>query len=135
MLSLDGAGPVRTLVVDDDRVFTEALVEQLGADGRIEVIGQARTGEEALALVEELRPQLVLMDLAMPGMAGLAATRRIRNAHPETVVLVLTGSTAGEDVRSASEAGAAGFLTKDSLASEVASAILGLASFAGAERG
>ncbi len=101
------------------------------ADDRIDVVGQAQSGGDAVALVDELRPDIVLLDLAVPGLTGAEATRRIRESHPQTLVLILTGSAAPEDVRAASEAGASGFLTKDSLSSEVASAILGIAAFAG----
>ena len=131
-MSVAEGGPVRILVADDDQVFTEALTALLGEDERLDVVGQARSGAEALALADELRPNVVLMDLAMPAMAGLEATRRIREAHPETLVLILTGSAQVDDVSAASAAGASGFLTKDCLSSEIASAILGIAAFAGA---
>ena len=131
---LDDRGTVRVLIADDDRLFAESLMALLAEDERIEVVGQAGSGQEALELVEALRPDLVVMDLTMAGMNGLEATRRLRETHPRTLVLVLTGSTDLADFRAATEVGAAGFLTKNSLSTDVATTILALTAFAGAAR-
>ena len=126
----NGRHAVRVLVADDDVLYTEALMLQLGADDRLEVVGRAADGSEAVALADALQPDLILMDLSMPRMAGVEATQAIRERHPDTLVLILAAEVSTEDVRAASEAGAAGFLTKDVLAPDIASAILELAAFA-----
>jgi DNA-binding NarL/FixJ family response regulator len=126
--------PVRVLLADNDRPFADALAALLMHGERLEVVGHAQDGAEAVMLAESLRPDVVLIALAVPGLAGVEATRRIRETHPETLVLVLTDEAASADVRAASEAGAAGFLTKECLSTEFAPAILGLAAFAGVAR-
>jgi len=103
---------VRVLIVDDHRLFGELLMSGLSEDERIEIVGIAGTGKEAVELVEQLAPQIVLMDLAMPVMDGLEATRRIAKIAPQTQVLVLTGE-ASVDASAARAAGAAGFIRKD----------------------
>lgn len=103
---------MRVLIVDDHRLFGELLMAGLSEDERVEVVGIAGTGKEALELVEQLEPHIVLMDLAMPVMDGLEATRRIAKAAPRTQVLVLTGESSVDSV-AAREAGAAGFIRKD----------------------
>jgi DNA-binding NarL/FixJ family response regulator len=130
----DNGRLVRVLIADDHRLFADGLRMLLAADDRIDIIGQADSGEEAVRLVDALRPDLVLMDLAMPGVSGVEATRRIRETHPDTLVLILTGSAEAADLDAARASGAAGFLTKTSLSSDVASAILGLAAFVGVSR-
>ncbi len=124
-------GPVRVLVVDDDPLFGDTLATLLERDERLEVVGQARDGQDALDLTQKLRPDLVLMDITMPRIDGIEATRRIRKLVPSTLVLILSSSASGNDVRAASDAGAVGFLTKDALSSDIGSAILELAAFAG----
>ena len=103
---------VRVLIVDDHRLFGELLMAGLSEDERVDIVGIAGTGKEAVELVEQLEPQIVLMDLAMPIMDGLVATRRIAEIAPATRVLVLTGE-ASVDASAAREAGAAGFIRKD----------------------
>ena len=103
---------LRVLIVDDHRLFGELLMSGLSEDDRIEIVGIAGTGKEAVELVEELEPHIVLMDLAMPVMDGLEATRRISKVKPATQVLVLTGEST-VDATAAREAGAAGFIRKD----------------------
>jgi DNA-binding NarL/FixJ family response regulator len=108
---------VRVLIVDDHRLFGELLMAGLSEDDRLEIVGIAATGQEAIDLVAQLEPHIVLMDLAMPVMDGLEATRRIAKAAPRTQVLVLTGESS-VDAKAARDAGAAGFIRKDeSLAS------------------
>ena len=116
--------PIRVLIADDHRLFAEALEAILAAESRIEVVGRARNGAEALEMVLDLNPDLVLMDISMPVMDGVEATRRIREARPEACVLMLTGSSAVADVDRSRDAGAAGYVTKDRIASELVDAIV-----------
>ena len=116
--------PIRVLIADDHRLFAEALEAILAAESRIEVVGRARNGAEALEMVLDLNPDLVLMDISMPVMDGVEATRRIREARPDACVLMLTGSNAAADVDRSRDAGAAGYVTKDRIASELVDAIV-----------
>jgi two-component system, NarL family, nitrate/nitrite response regulator NarL len=116
--------PIRVLIVDDHRLFAEALEAILAAESRIEIVGRARNGAEALEMVLDLNPDVVLMDISMPVMDGVEATRRIRDARPEACVLMLTGSNAAADVDRSRDAGAAGYVTKDRIASELVDAIV-----------
>ncbi|MFC7643040.1 response regulator transcription factor [Streptosporangium lutulentum] len=102
----------RVLVVDDQTVVREGLTLLLGLLPGIEVVGSAGDGEAALRLIEAERPDVVLMDLRMPRMDGVEATRRIRAAYPDTQVVVLTTYSDDESVFAALQAGARGFLTK-----------------------
>ena len=119
--------PVRVLIVDDHRMFAEALEVILATDGRIEIAGHAGTGEEAIDAARSAKPDVVLMDIAMPGMDGLEATRRIADEVPTAAILMLTGSNARIDVDDAKQAGAAGYVTKDRIAAELVGAILEVA--------
>jgi DNA-binding NarL/FixJ family response regulator len=120
--------PIRVLIADDHRLFAEALEAILAGESRIEVVGRARNGAEALELALDLEPDIVLMDISMPVMDGVEATRRIREARGNACVLMLTGSNASADVDRAREAGAAGYVTKDRIASELVEAIIDAAS-------
>lgn len=121
------AGPTRVLLVDDDRLFAESVAVTLARDGRIEVVGIAVDGAEAIDLAERLEPDLVLMDIAMPGLDGIAATRTIRERSPATRVVMLTASTGRSDEEVSGEAGAIGYLRKSELDSpRVADALLAL---------
>src|SRR3954447_13980845 len=115
---------VRVLIVDDHRLFAEALRAILSADERIEVVGLASSGEEAVKQAEELEPDVVLMDISMPGVDGVEATRRLPAHVPESKWLMVTGSEARQDVDAARSAGAAGYVTKDKIAAELIGAIL-----------
>jgi NarL family two-component system response regulator LiaR len=116
--------PVRVLIVDDHRLFAEALEAILATDGRIEIAGHASTGEEAIDVARGARPDVVLMDIAMPVMDGLNATKQIRKQKPQACILMLTGSNSRTDVDHAREVGAAGYVTKDRIAAELIDAIL-----------
>lgn len=116
--------PIRVLIADDHRLFAEALVAILAGESSIEVVGQARNGAEAVEAALELQPDIVLMDISMPVMDGVEATRRIREAQPGACVLMLTGSNAVADVDRSRGAGAAGYVTKDRIASQLVEAIL-----------
>jgi DNA-binding NarL/FixJ family response regulator len=104
---------VRVLLVDDQALFREALSVLLGTADGIEVVGEAADGAQALARVAALRPDVVLMDLRMPVLNGIAATRRIRVEHPSTRVIALTTFDDDEEVFAALRAGAVGYLLKD----------------------
>jgi DNA-binding NarL/FixJ family response regulator len=119
-----GAERVRVVIADDQRLFAEALEAILSTDARISVVGRAADGQSAVALVRDERPDVVLMDIAMPVMDGIAATEQISAEAPETRVIVLTGSEAPHDVSRARAAGAAGYVTKDQIAGDLVRAIL-----------
>jgi DNA-binding NarL/FixJ family response regulator len=105
--------PVRVLLADDQALFREALATLLEVRPEIEVVGEAANGAEALDRVAALRPDVVLMDLHMPVLDGIAATRRVRVEHPDVQVLALTTFDDDEDVFAALRAGAVGYLLKD----------------------
>ncbi|WP_033213304.1 response regulator transcription factor [Kitasatospora phosalacinea] len=116
-------GPIRVVVADDQTVVREGIVMLLGLLPGITVVGSAPDGEEALRLVAEHAPDVVLMDLRMPRCDGVEATRRIRAGHPGTEVVVLTTYADDDSLFSALQAGARGFLTKDAGAEEIARAV------------
>ena len=116
--------PIRVLIADDHRLFAEALEAILAAEPEIEVVGLARDGEQAVEQSLALKPDVILMDIAMPVVDGVEATKRIRKKHKQACVLMLTGSNSRSDVARAREAGAAGYVTKDRIAAELIDAIL-----------
>ena len=118
---------IRVLICDDQEVVREGLRAILSTAPGIEVVGQARDGAEALELVPQTRPDVVLMDLKMPGMNGVQATRAIRDRHPGARVLVLTTYDADEWVFDAIRSGAAGYLLKDTPRAGLIEAIEGTA--------
>ncbi|GIH80508.1 response regulator [Planobispora longispora] len=118
---------VRVVVADDQTVVREGLVLLLGLLPGVEVAGVAADGAEAVGLAEEIRPDLVLMDLRMPRMDGVEATARIRSSCPEVQVLVLTTYSDDESVFAAIRAGARGYLTKDTDAEGLAFALSAVA--------
>jgi NarL family two-component system response regulator LiaR len=114
---------LKVLVVDDHRVVRSGLTAFLKVFSDLEMVGEARDGREALALCDAARPDVVLMDLLMPGIGGVEATRAIRARYPSTQVIALTSSTEDEHVREVLEAGAIGYLLKDVSAGELAAAV------------
>jgi two-component system nitrate/nitrite response regulator NarL len=119
---------VRVLVADDHRLFVEALEAILAPDERIEIVGRASNGAEAIELARELEPDVVLMDISMPVLDGFEATRRLRDELPGARVLMLTGSNARQDIAKARKAGAAAYVTKDRIAADLLETILDQAS-------
>ncbi len=111
------------LIADDQRVVREGLTMVLGLMPGVEIVGSARDGEEAIALAEELRPDVVLMDLRMPRCDGVEATRRLTQSGTATKVVVLTTYADDHSVIQALRAGACGFLTKDAGSAEIAAAL------------
>jgi len=114
------------LVVDDHALFAEALMLTLAIDERIEVVGCASSGAEAIALTAALRPDVVLMDVHMPNVDGIEATRRIRRLSPCPEVMMLTAETSAETKRYALAAGASQYVTKDTPARLLIEAVVGL---------
>ncbi|WP_281260654.1 response regulator transcription factor [Nocardia nova] len=119
----EGQEPLRVLVVDDQQVMREGLVALLGLVDEVRVVGAAGDGEQALRAVAETGPDVVLMDLRMPVLDGVEATRRIAADHPGTAVLVLTTYADDASIVSALRAGARGYLTKDAGRAEIVAAI------------
>ena len=118
---------VRVLVVDDQALFREALVTLLGARPEVEVVGEAGDGHQALERAAALQPDVVLMDLHMPVLDGIAATRRLRVEQPGVRVLALTTFDDDEDVFAALRAGALGYLLKDVSSDRLVEAVLSAA--------
>jgi len=106
-----GPDPIRVLVADDDPLARKMICDQLTADG-VPIVGQASDGDEAVELALELRPDVVVMDLVMPGCDGITATQRIAVQAPEVQVVILSVSEDNEAVMLALRSGAVGFLTK-----------------------
>jgi DNA-binding NarL/FixJ family response regulator len=115
---------IRVLIADDHRLFAQALEAILATDDRIEVTGHAADGSEAVRLALEGNQDVILMDIAMPIMDGIQATKQIRKQRPDERILMLTGSNSRADVDRARAAGAAGYVTKDRIAAELIDAIL-----------
>jgi DNA-binding NarL/FixJ family response regulator len=115
--------PTKVVVADDQTVVRDGLVMLVGLLPGVEVVGSAADGEEAVRLVATTDPDVVLMDLRMPRVDGVEATRRIRREYPRTQVVVLTTYADDESVFGALQAGARGFLTKNASAEEIAAAI------------
>ena len=119
--------PVRVLLADDQRLVRESLGTLLGLLEGIELVASAADGEEALALAERHRPEVVLMDLRMPRLDGIQATRALRERQPDVRVIALTTFADNESVLGALRAGARGYLTKDAGGEDIRAAILTVA--------
>jgi DNA-binding NarL/FixJ family response regulator len=110
---------LRVLLADDNELFAEALTTTLELDARLEIVGRARNGREAVELAAALHPDVLLMDVDMPILDGIDATRDVKRVSPGSRVLVLTASTAAEDRARALEAGATAYLPKGGSAAEL----------------
>ncbi|MEW1773249.1 response regulator transcription factor [Streptomyces sp. NPDC086777] len=115
--------PIRVVIADDQQMVRQGFTVLLNAQPGIEVVGQAVDGLDAVAKVAELDPDVVLMDIRMPELGGIEATRRIAGAHPHIKVLVLTTFDLDEYVYEALRSGASGFLLKDASADKLAEAV------------
>ena len=109
--------PLRILLCEDDESLSALVAETLEADGRFLVVGRAADGDEAVRLAEEHAPDVVLMDIGLPGRDGIDATRAIHDRDAAQHVVIYTGSDEYDDVARADAAGAVGFLHKDALVS------------------
>jgi len=113
------AATVGVFVVDDHDQFVAVLETILAGEADFDVVGRASNGEEAIDAVARLAPDVVLMDISMPVLDGFEATRRIRAEHPNTSVIILTGSDSEEDRAEARAAGAFGYVTKERVLDEL----------------
>ena len=127
--------PVRVLVVDDQKLFADALALFLAHEDRIEVVGTASSGQEAIDLALTSPADVVLMDIFMPRMDGLEATKRLHDISPDTHVIVLSGLRDDDVDRQAREAGADGYLQKGRVHEHVVEAILGAVGRSGTLQG
>ena len=118
---------IRVLIADDHPLFAKTLEALLAGTREIEIVGTAADGLEAVALAATLCPDVVLMDVDMPHLDGLSATRRVRELGLGSAVVVLTASADAGKSREAREAGAVGYLTKDRIAEALMPAILSVA--------
>jgi DNA-binding NarL/FixJ family response regulator len=114
---------IRVLLVDDHAMVRQGLRSVLETYADVEIVGEARDGFEALACVDRLQPSVVIMDVNMPGMNGIDATRRIRASHPNTIVIGLSVNAGTENDQAMKQAGAAALLTKEAAVEELYSAI------------
>ena len=121
------ADRIRAMVVDDHPIMRNGLRDVLEASGRFEVVGEAADGEEAVRTVEELKPQVIVMDVIMPGKDGIDACREIMELLPDTRIMMLTASTEEDAVIQAIAAGATGYLQKYTRPEELVAAVLDVA--------
>ncbi len=119
---------IRVLIVDDEPLFVEMVQAMLGVEENIVIAGTASNGEEGVRLADDLDPDVIVMDISMPVLDGINATRKIRFRDPNACVLILTGALSAAEIDKARMAGAAAYLTKDRIASELVSEIRRLAS-------
>lgn len=119
--------PVRVLIVDDEPLFVEMVQALLQRESDIDVVGMAAHGQDAVRLAAQLDPDVIVMDVSMPVMNGIDATRAILAQNPRACVLILTGGSNIAEIDNARKAGAAGYLTKDRIASDLIAEIRSVA--------
>src|SRR6476469_156772 len=120
--------PIRLVIADDSRQFRDGLRALLSSAADIEVIGEAADGERVVAMASALQPDVIMMDLQMPGIGGIEATRRILRGSPHISVLVLSMFEDDDSIFAALQAGARGYLLKGALKSEILRAVRSVAS-------
>lgn len=119
--------PIRVVLADDHNILRAGLISLLKSSDKIEVIGEADNGRDTVALARKLEPDIIVMDVAMPDMNGVDATRKIAQLAPDVSVLALSGHSDGVYVKGMLEAGAKGYLLKDAAAEELVTALLTVA--------
>ncbi len=119
-------GKITILIADDHPLYRRSLISVLGEEPDFQIVGEADDGEEAVRLADELQPAVVLMDITMPKLDGLEATRQIKASHPDMAVLVLTIHSDDQHILGILEAGAAGYLTKSVFGDEIVQAVRGV---------
>jgi DNA-binding NarL/FixJ family response regulator len=119
--------PIRVLLCDDDETFRQALRLLLDGDERIEIVGNAANGEEAVKLALLHRPDIVTMDIQMPVMDGVDATKQLRYLLPQVKVVIVSASEFGDRAKTAKQAGAAAYVTKTRVFDELIEVILAVA--------
>jgi DNA-binding NarL/FixJ family response regulator len=119
---------ISVLVVDDEPLFVEMIEAMLSPEPGIAVVATALDGRRAVRLTKQLQPDVVIMDVSMPVLDGIEATRRILDRDPEASILILTGGTTPGDVDQARKAGASAYVTKDRIASDLVTEIRSLGS-------
>jgi DNA-binding NarL/FixJ family response regulator len=117
------AAPIRLLLADDHRMFRQGLRELLERKTRFAIVGEASTGREALAKVAELQPDIILLDIQMPELDGVAVARQLREHHPEVKIIMLTMYRQDQHLLEAIKAGARGYLLKDADGEELIAVI------------
>src|SRR3954463_5688820 len=115
---------IKILLIDDFPLIREGFAAALQSDPGLEIIGHAEDGEKGLQLVRELKPDVVILDLSMPGMGGMSVLEKLRAETPETKVLIVTASETAQPLLEAVAAGAAGYLTKRSTREELRQAVI-----------
>jgi NarL family two-component system response regulator LiaR len=118
-----GMGKIKVIIADDHALFREGTHSLIAQEKDMEVVGEASDGEETIKLVTELHPHVVLMDIAMPGVNGIEATRKIKADYPSTAVLILTAYDNDQYIVALLEAGAAGYLLKNVSGKDLVNAI------------
>jgi DNA-binding NarL/FixJ family response regulator len=114
---------IRVLIVEDEDIFAQLVEALLVSDERIEIVGRAHDGKEGVALARRLAPEVIVMDIGMPVLDGIEATRRIRSANHSVGVVIFTGSDEARDVERAREVGAAAFVQKSHIDAVLLAAI------------
>lgn len=119
--------PIKVLLADDHRMLREGLRSMLSQSGEVQVVGEAQDGNQAITMTEQLQPDVVVMDISMPKMNGIEATRIIRHKYPHMKILILTMYETEEYISEVLKAGATGYVTKEAAGEELLQAILSVA--------